>query len=193
LGEAEKPLVIAGDAAIDWRRDRTMRNFDRRIGMVMLLLSMPFQGSMSWAADPATKEIEFMPALEARTIDKQDWNRSTPERCYLGIFTANKTADSQWIVEGFAPAERDSIRKMVADKPLLEANTQLFSNTAKETIAKKIIYGDYVILVVEAIRTDGRHHIRNIPFKRVGSDWLVTNDLSADKVFVELKSGYIGR
>ena len=126
-------------------------------------------------------------------ISRQNWDRSTPETSYLGAHAANEIADARWIVDTFAPDERKAIEQRVADKQLLDANTRLFRSMVSETITEKILYRGYVILVIEAVRSDGRRFLRNIPMKLVGRDWFMTNDLASDKVFLGLKSGYVDR
>ncbi len=174
-------------------RSQAMRPSRRAFATVLAFMLHP--ASLAWP-DPAAQEIKLEPAIEVKAIEvkmisRERWDRSTPEKSYFGVHSANKNGDVEWIVAGFAPAERDSIRKYVGDKQLLDANTALFRSITRETIIKKVTYGDYVILVLEARRSDGRRFLRNIPFKSVGRDWLVTNDLSADPVFLGLKSGYV--
>lgn len=160
-----------------------------------ITLILALAGCPSWPvrADNSPQDIAITPPLEVTMISRESWDRSTPEKSYFGVYTANKKADRQWIVDTFVPEERDAIRKLVGDRQLLDANTRLFESINKETITKKIAYRGYVILIIEALRSDGRRFLRYVPMKLAGRDWLLTNDLASDKVFLNLKSGYVDR
>jgi len=154
----------------------------------LLLLTGAFAAARSEAA---TREVALTPPLSVKPVTRDRWDRSTPEKSYLGAYSANKAADKAWIIATFAPAERGAIAKNVNDQQLLDANTAVFASIDAETIMKRVEYGDYVILVIEARGKDGRRFLRNIPLKPVAGQWFLTNDLASDRVFLELKSGYI--
>jgi hypothetical protein len=161
-----------------------------RTALVCLLL--PLTGALdTTGADPGIREITLAPPISVTPIVRTNWDRSTPEAAYLGAYSANKAADKAWIIETFAPAERDTVARNVNDQQLLAGNTAIFAGIATETIQKRVEYGSYVILVVEARGKDGRRFLRNIPFKPVDGQWFVTNDLASDEMFLRLKSGYV--
>jgi hypothetical protein len=155
---------------------------------LLLLLTGAF---FTARADAGVREIALTPPIPVRPITRDSWDRSTPEKSYLAAYSANKAADKAWIIETFAPAEREAVAKNVNDQQLLDANTALFASIAEETIRRRVEHGAYVILIIEARGKDGRRFLRNIPFKPVAGQWFLTNDLASDQVFLELKSGYI--
>jgi hypothetical protein len=169
-----------------------MNEAHRRALFALLFVSIVVSASTGWS-DPNVKDVALDPGLAVQIVGKSGWDKSTPEKSYFGVYSANKAGDAAWIIDTFAPAERDGVTKLTSDQQLLAANTEIFKNNVQETIRRKIEYSGVVILVVEALRSDGRISLRNIPFKKVGTDWLVTNELSSDKYFLALKSGYIDR
>jgi hypothetical protein len=150
----------------------------------LLLVSSAFAAARSEAT---IREVALAPPMSVEPINRDGWDRSTPEKSYLGAYSANKAADKAWIIATFAPTEREAIAKNVNDEQLLDANTALFASIAEETIQRRVEYATYVILVVEARRNDGRRFPRNIPFKPVDGQWFITNDLASDRVFLEVK------
>jgi hypothetical protein len=157
---------------------------------VALVLFVASAASVAQVIESA-REIIISPPIAVMPTTRDGWDKSTPEKSYFGVYAANKSGDEAWIVETFVPTERESVARNVHDAQLLAANTAVFAAIAGETIQKRVEYGNYVILVIEARRTDGRRYLRNIPFKSVDRAWLVTNELAADKVFLGLKSGYV--
>src|SRR5215469_10111762 len=92
---------------------------------LLLLLTDAF---FTARADAGVREIALTPPIPVIPITRDSWDKATPEKSYLGAYSANKAADKAWIIETFAPAERGAIAKNVNDQQLLDANTAVFAS-----------------------------------------------------------------
>ncbi len=176
-------------------------------GLVILVCGLPSQGQPS-ASGPqrqvVTKTLRplganagtavvityeavvYDPAEIIPTAGTVEWDTRTPETAFRGVFLANKQGDTNLIVRGFVPAERERIAGMVAKAEMLEKNTAAYGRVAKVSLLQKTFYGEHVILTTAQEDTRGHQWPMSYAFKRTNEGWLLTNELSDDPVYSQL-------
>lgn len=144
-------------------------------------------GSSAGPAVAITYEAAvYDPAEAIATTGNPVWNTRTPEAAFEGVFLANKQSDTNLIVRGFAPAERERIAAMVAQPEMLSKNTASYARIAAVWLLQKTFYGDYIILTTAQADSRGNQWPASYAFKRTNEGWLLTNELASDPVYAQL-------
>ncbi len=130
--------------------------------------------------------VVFDPAEPIPMIGNPKWDTSTPESTLKAVFLANRQANTNLIIQGFVPADREKIRNMIMQPDVLEKNTTLYARLAKVSLLQKLFYGDYLILTTSQEDTKGAQWRASYVFKMTPEGWLITNELAADRVYSQL-------
>lgn len=146
----------------------------------------PF-GSATGAAVTLTYDAAvYGPSESVATTGAPVWDTRTAEAAFRAIFLANKQADTNLIVRGFVPAERERIASMVSQKEMLDKNTTIYGRIARVVLRQKTFYGDYVILTTTQEDARGNQWPASYAFKRTDEGWCLTNELASDPVYSQL-------
>lgn len=145
---------------------------------------------MGAAAGPAVvityEAAVYDPAESVATTGTVPWNTRTPEAAFQCVFLANKLGDTNLIVRGFVPAERERIAGMVAQPEMLSKNTASYAKIASVWLLQKTFYGEYIILTTAQEDSRGNQWPASYAFKRTAEGWLLTNELASDPVYAGL-------
>jgi hypothetical protein len=68
----------------------------------------------------------FEPPLELHTIPRDSVDRSTPLGAEAADFSAFKAADENWIIQGFADADRREVLSFLSDSAIREGSRHMF-------------------------------------------------------------------
>ena len=110
-----------------------------------------------------------------------DW--STPERAIASIFWANVAGDVAWIVENYAPAEREEVRKQFADPAAAQRVRDYYRNAGKAVITASAEIGGFTALFLLGLDDDGDPTLLSAVLSKGPSGWRQTNALARDDTF----------
>jgi len=137
----------------------------------------------------------FTPPLVAPLIERPQADRSTPERAFASMRSANTVNDHAWIVENFVPAERAEIQKMLSDASMEKRNQDYYKTIRSAEITGTALLRGFTILLVREETDTGTARRVPVTLARTPSGWMLTNALSNDStfdvVFGALRSGTV--
>ncbi len=142
-----------------------------------------------WVATPGKV---YDPPIEVHPVARDDWDRSTPEKAYAGIFAANRSGDIDWMLATFAPSERQEMRAQMTAEAV-EKNRLFMRTVVRELIRERIEYGPYVILITQSELPSGEKWGSPNPMIETPEGWALTNTLASDPFFSQVVWTLAGR
>ncbi len=137
----------------------------------------------------------FTPPREAPLVARNQVDRSTPERAYASMRSANTVNDHSWIVENFVASERDEVQKMLADASMERRNWDYYKTIRKAEITGTTFISGFTILLVREETESGTARRIPVTMIQTSAGWMITNALSSDGtfdvVFNALRSGSV--
>ena len=124
----------------------------------------------------------YDPPLRFDVIQDSDANRGTPIEAAVSDFSAFKADDDEWILANFIPEEREAILSLLNNPVARERNKNAFEGRDYLYVTGEAEYQEYALVFT---RDAEDLPVRPLVFKK-GSDrsnWLRTNELSADTVY----------
>lgn len=126
-------------------------------------------------------------------INKGEINRSTLEGALASIYSANEKGDIKWISENFLDEEKDEVKKIFKNKPVLKDSKTDAKSLESKYITGYVDYNDYKIIFIEQEYKSGRKITEALPVKETPDGWKTTNsllnDTTFDIVFAAVSSG----
>lgn len=134
---------------------------------------------------PAIEQLQRK--IEVQSIERSRWDRASPELAYHGVRSANLADDPDWILSGFATADRETVAGYLRSTEMRAANARVQRGIERETIIGRVRHKEFVILVIEAHERGGNTYRRFVPMAHTPEGWAVSNALRADPVFTTLQ------
>ena len=116
-------------------------------------------------------------------VTKDAVDRSTLEGAVASIYSANEKGDVRWIVDNFVDEEKDEIKKVFKDKPVLKDSKLDANNIVSKYITGHANYKDYTIIFIEQEYKSGRKIVEALPCIETSNGWKTTNALLRDTTF----------
>ncbi len=125
----------------------------------------------------------YSPSKGISEIEKNAIKRDTVENAVASVFSANKSADLDWIADNFVDKDKEKIRAVFKDKKILDE-----SRADAEKIMRTHIYGEAqykgaVIVFIEQDYADKGKIKGTLALRKTDKGWKVTNEFSDDKTF----------
>lgn len=114
-------------------------------------------------------------------VEQPVWDKSTPEASYAGIYSANRTGSTEWMLATFDTTSRATVKAAMTAEALAN-NAKIFAMIVEEKLVERIEYGDYVILINVSTLENGQTVPSINPMKKTAEGWLLTNDLENDPI-----------
>lgn len=97
------------------------------------------------------------------------------------------------VVPYWSPAEQTTIRRNVSDPTVNVGMTNFLRSVENSVILAKVLYGQYTILLVQHVgqSLQSAQAPARYTMKKVGEEYYLTDDLSADPVFMYLAEKYV--
>ena len=130
------------------------------------------------------------PPKEVEIISKQSIDRTTPEKAAVSRLSANKSYDVEWMIENWAPEDRNEIKAFFEDQEVFRKNQEFFKTIfAKQFILGKVTYKEYVILLARDDYKNGKSGVPRVyPYINVKNGWRETNALAADETLAVVEA-----
>ena len=138
----------------------------------------------------------YTPAVSLPVITADKYERDTPEHAVVALFAAMRSGDYDnwvkgWDQTGQKQLEADAKNQKQDASFWRKLWTEAFTGTKDVKLIDRIeTQSQYVILDVSLTGTNLTH----VPtvLKRVGNDWLATNDLSVNPILYQLRPDLAG-
>ena len=121
------------------------------------------------------------PLVSPVTRGEADW--STPERATASIVSANIAGDASWVAENFVPAEREGIRRQLADRVFAQNTFNTYRNLGKVSIVARAEQRGYTVIFLRGVEEDGDSSLVTAVLAETPSGWKQTNALADDDTF----------
>lgn len=121
-------------------------------------------------------------------VAREAVDRTTLEGALASDVAAFRADDAEWILENFAPEDREKIAQQLEREDLRARNKAALGHIRSMEIWGMATYGEYGLVMY---RYDGDSTGGLVPtFTKVGDEWKRTNVLSADEVFDVVLSAF---
>jgi hypothetical protein len=128
----------------------------------------------------------FDPPKALTPAERATQSFATPESALAAMYAANKSNDLDWILETYAPDEREATKAALTSEEI-KRNNALAANISALEILERVEYGEsYVVLIVAITVGSGTRFVHSIPMKKTEAGWFSTNELSDDPFFTSV-------
>ena len=120
----------------------------------------------------------YEPSRKFDSVSKIRATRKTPLDSALSHYSAS--CDKNWMLSEFAPNER--YQTSIQNQEVFDRNCSIFRDVNKMLVSGEAQYKDYALVFVGFTTTTGKKlGTYNWTFKRIGNEWLFTNDLAENE------------
>jgi hypothetical protein len=113
--------------------------------------------------------------------NQADW--STPERAIASIISANSAGDATWMIESFAPAERERARRQLSDPMFFKQTRDYYRHLGTVRITGEAEVRGFMVMLLLGQDEDGDATSLITTLAKTPEGWRQTNALAADDEF----------
>lgn len=121
------------------------------------------------------------PPVKLARVAKASAKYDTPEAAVTADFSAQKSDDADWILSGFAPADRRDVKSMLADKAMRTRNRGIYAHKDGRYLLGHANYKDYILMFIAEGKSDNPPQV--LALVKTPDGYRRTNALSADDTF----------
>jgi hypothetical protein len=108
---------------------------------------------------------------------------STPERAIASIISANSAGDATWMIESFAPTERERARRQLSDPMFFEQTRDYYRHLGIVRITGEAEVRGFMVMLLLGQDEDGDATLLITTLAKTPEGWRQTNALAADDEF----------